>query len=58
MDVTIKNIRGIIIIADIIIKVLRKMVIMVHLTCGQRRAVLKEGLGGKSDQQPFFLEGF
>jgi hypothetical protein len=43
MDVTIKNIRGIIIIADITIKVLRKMVIMVHVTCGQRRVVLKEG---------------
>jgi hypothetical protein len=43
MDVTIKNIRGIIIIADITLKVLRKMAIMVHGTCGQRRAMLKEG---------------
>jgi hypothetical protein len=41
MDVTIKNI----IIADITINVMRKMVIMVHRTCDQRRVVLKEGLG-------------
>jgi hypothetical protein len=45
MDVTIKNIGGIIIIADITINVWRKMVIMVHHTCDQRRAVLKEGSG-------------
>jgi hypothetical protein len=36
------------------IKVSRKMVIMVHGTCGQRRAVLKEGWG-ESDQQPFLF---
>jgi hypothetical protein len=55
MDVTVKNIRGIIIVADITIKVSRKMVIMVHGTCGQRRAVLKEGWGGRVTNNLFFF---